>query len=249
MSGNPRCQSVNLCDDINRELRSALEWTSANKITVNPKKSLALVMPPKITNLIPTMEIILNNNPVSVKKSEKYLGIAVDKKINLTEHITKYLNLSTLSKLRNFLLFAALSKLYYIMVHCHLLYGIVIRGNTYANSHLKRLISLQNKAVKIVAGEQRLDHVILFYHGLQILKLKNMYVNEVAKLTYKNSWKKLPNRLNCQFSSVRAIHTRTTRLTLSELIICIYQDTEHKCYKKVFSIKKPKFGTRYHTNF
>ena len=34
---------------------------------------------------------------------------------------------------------------------------------------------------------------------------------------HKNSRKKLPNRLNCHFTPVKAIHTRTTRLALSEL--------------------------------
>ena len=42
------------------------------------------------------------------------------------------------------------------------------------NSHLKTLIILQNKAVKIVAGGQRHDHVTPFYHRLQILKLKGL---------------------------------------------------------------------------
>ena len=58
------------------------------------------------------------------------------------------------------------------MVHSHLFYGIVIWGNTYDNS-LKRLIILQNKVVKIVAGGQRQEHVTPFYHRLQILKLKD----------------------------------------------------------------------------
>ena len=102
------------------------------------------------------------------------------------------------------------------MVDSHLLYGIVIWGNTYAN-HAKRLIILQNKAVKIVAGGQRQDHVAQFYHQLQILKLKDLYVHEVAKLMHKNSLKKLPIRLNYHFTPVRAIHTQTMRLALFEL--------------------------------
>ena len=119
--------------------------------------------------------------------------------------------LCILSKLRNILLFTVFRKLYYSMVHSHLLYGIVIWGNAYEN-HLKRLIILQNEAVKIVSSEQRQDHVTPFYQRLQILKPKNLYVYEVAKLIHKNSRKKLPNRLNCHFSPLRAIHTRTTSL-------------------------------------
>ena len=77
------------------------------------------------------------------------------------------------------------------------------------------LILVQNKAVKIVASGQRQDHVTPSYHRLQILKLKDLYVYEVAKLLHKNLRKKQPNRLNCHFTPVRAIHTRKTRLALS----------------------------------
>ena len=80
-----------------------------------------------------------------------------------------------LAKLRNILLFTAHRKWYYSVVHSHFLYGIVICGNTY-DYHLKRLIILQNKVVEIVAGGQRQDHVTPFYHRLQILKLKDLYV-------------------------------------------------------------------------
>ena len=61
------------------------------------------------------------------------------------------------------------------MVHSHLLFGIVIWGNTYDN-YLKRLIILQTKLVKTVAGGQRQAYVTPFYHRLQILKLKDLYV-------------------------------------------------------------------------
>ena len=65
-------------DSINRDLRCVLEWTRTNKTTVNPKKSLALLLPPKIINPTPTIEILFNNNPVSIDKSVKYLGITIN---------------------------------------------------------------------------------------------------------------------------------------------------------------------------
>ena len=118
------------------------------------------------------------------------------------------------------------------MIHSHLLYGIVIWGNTYDN-HLKRLIVFQNKAVKVVAGGQRYDHVTPVYHLLQILKLKDLYEYEVAKLMPKNSRKKLPNRLNCHFTPVGAIHTRTTCLALSELNLYLPRYRTQKLQKSL----------------
>ena len=110
------------------------------------------------------------------------MGITTDEKLNFAEYINKLTRKiarsgGILSKLRNILFFTAFRKLYYSMVNSHLLYGIVMWGNTYDN-HLKRLTILQNNAVKIVAGGQ--DHVTPFYHRLQILKLKYLYVYEVA---------------------------------------------------------------------
>ena len=103
-------------------------------------------------------------------------------------------------------------------------------GNTY-NNHLKGLIIFQNKPVKILAGGQRQDHVTPFYHRLQIFKLKDLYKYEVAKLMHKNSRKKLPNRLNCHFIPVRAIHTQTTRLALSELNLYLSRYRPQKLQK------------------
>ena len=72
------------------------------------------------------------------------------------------------------------------------------------------------------ADGQRQDHVTPFYDRVQILKLKDLYAYEVAKLRHKNSRKKLPNGLNCHFTPSRAIHTRTTRLASSELNSNLY---------------------------
>ena len=135
-----------------------------------------------------------------------------------------------LSKLRNILPFIALKKFYYTMVCSYLLHSIVISGYAYDNQ-LKRLIILQNKAVKIVAGEQRQDHVTPFYHRLQILILKGLSEYEVAKVMHKNSRKKLPNRLSCHFTSIGAIHTRTTRLALSKLNLYLPRDRIQKLPK------------------
>ena len=54
-------------------------------------------------------------------------------------------------KLRNVLPPKVLLVLYYSMIHPHLLYGITIWGNTY-EKYLKRLRTLQNKAVKVLGG-------------------------------------------------------------------------------------------------
>ena len=72
------------------------------------------------------------------------------------------------------------------MIHPHLLYGITVWGNAF-DKHLKRLATLQNKAVKLISGAQWRDHVTPIYLKLQILKLNDLYLYEVAKLMHKHT--------------------------------------------------------------
>ena len=65
---------------------------------------------------------------------------------------------------------------------------------------------------------------------------------------HQNSRKKLPNRLTIVTSLLLKRYTHEQRASLYLNLICIYQGTEHKNYKKVLSIKEQKFGTRYHMN-
>jgi len=74
------------------------------------------------------------------------------------------------------------------LIHSHLLQSITIWGNTY-DKYLKRLITLQNKAVKIVAGGRWRDYATPYYKQLHILKLKDLYVYEVAKLMHQYTQK------------------------------------------------------------
>ena len=93
------------------------------------------------------------------------------------------------------------------MIHPHLLYGIVIWGTTF-KSYLKRLSSLQNRAIKqIVIGRATLIPVMLSL----TLKLNDLYTHEIAKLMFKYAHTTTPIAF-FSFTPVISIHTQTTRL-------------------------------------
>ena len=145
-----------LRNNIIKELQKVHIWTNANTITVNPQKTMTLIIPPKIIKPSPDIEIQFLNTSISANDQIKYLGITIDTRLNFEDHIgivAKKISrsLSVLCKLRNVLPPKALLVLYYSMIHPHLLYGITIWGNTY-KKHLKRLRTLQNKAVKVLGG-------------------------------------------------------------------------------------------------
>ena len=106
------------------------------------------------------------------------------------------------------------------MIHPYLLYGITICGNTF-ETDLKRLKSLQNKAVKVIGRGQYLDDLTAYYKQLNIWKIEDPYTLEVAKVMHKFSRYKLPNIFSSFFRLINAIHARITRLASSNLNLYI----------------------------
>ena len=98
-----------------------------------------------------------------VHESAKYLGIHLDCHLNFRQHIN-FLeskiarSVGILTKIKHVLPEKALISLYYALVNSHLLHGLTVWGGI-SKTPLDKLNTLQNKAVKIVAGAIYLDHV------------------------------------------------------------------------------------------
>ena len=145
-----------LREKLNLELQKVYEWTKANKITVNPEKSHVLIIPPKSTHQILSIKVYMDISPLKIKESVKSLGVTINSRLNSDDHINLLCGkisrfIGVWSTLRHDLPSKALQNLYYSLIHPHFLYGSIIWGNTYITC-LKRLTTLQNRAVKISVG-------------------------------------------------------------------------------------------------
>ena len=117
-----------------------------------------------------------------------------------------------LYKLKPILPQNALLKSYYSMVHSHLLYGLVVWRSTFP-SYLKKLNSIQNKAVKLIGGGNYRDRVSSYYSKLNILKLPDLYKLETAKFVNRFMHNTLPQSFQTFFVKVSKISGRTTRFS------------------------------------
>ena len=70
--------------------------------------------------------------------------------------------------------------MYYAQIHSHLLCGLIIWGFTFP-TYLKKLITLQNKAVKFICAAKFCDGFSPYYKRLKILKFTDVYKLEVGK--------------------------------------------------------------------
>ena len=104
-----------------------------------------------------------------------------------------------LSKLKNYLPTHALFKLYYTLVHWHLLYGLVVWGNTYP-TYLSKLITLQNRALRIVTKSGWYQNVLPLFQKFNLLNLQNLHKFETAKLIHNQINQRLSPNFNNYFT-------------------------------------------------
>ena len=211
---------------MNQDLLKVCQWCMANRIGLNPTKSNYLIIPPKLRKTTPQTYLYLNDTPLSTSKSFKYLGVHLDSQLNFHVHITEIEHkisraVGIMSKLKHFLPQTAMIKLYYALVHPHLLYGLIIWGQTFP-SYLTKLSTLQNKAIKLSCGGSYRDHATPYFKELGILKLPDLCDLETAKFVHLHFLKKLPPQLSNMFVKTSKISTRLTRSTSPSNNLSLY---------------------------
>ena len=141
----------------NVELENLKNWCNANKLQINPKKSISIYVPPKLNINEEKLKILYNNCTLACCDSSKSLGVIIDKKLNFQCHIHAIENkaaraVGILSKVRCLFPSSTLLLLYFALIHPHLLFGLVLWGNTANSTYLSKLHRLQNKAIRIISN-------------------------------------------------------------------------------------------------
>ena len=144
---------------------------------------------------------------ICITSTVKYLGIYSDEVLNFKYHITSIVakisrGVGILYKIKHFLSTSTLLCVYYSLVQTHLSFGIIIRGSTY-KSHLEKLSSLQNKAIRAVGGAECNESSSPLYYKFKVLKFHVVYKYELAKFMYYVQNKTLPTPLMNFFDDVK----------------------------------------------
>ena len=203
---------------MNKDLDNISKWLYSNKLTVNPSKSNALIIPPKLNKPPPTIDLSLNNSLILISNSAKYLGVTIDSLLKFDKHISSIEHkisrtVGIISKLRHFLPTNALLNVYYVFIHPHLSYSLPIWGSSFP-SLLKKLTVLQNKAIKLIGGGLPRDRATPFHYKLNILKLSDLFKLEIGKFVHAHFNNKLPFTLSGYFSLTSEVSQKNTRSTL-----------------------------------
>jgi hypothetical protein len=126
----------------------------------------------------------------------KFLGIYIDQSLSFKYHVNFIT--SKISKAMYFLRTAknllsekSLKSLYYALIHCHLIYGILIWGST-SYSNLKGLEKKQKDAVRIVTQSNYNSHTEPLFKKLNILPLQQLISYFKLQFVHQFKFKHLP---------------------------------------------------------
>ena len=128
--------------EVNVELNKLCEWLTANKRTLNAKKSNYVIFQNyrKKLSFQPTINIfdndksnIMSYSPLECKDYVKYLGILIDKNLIWKGHIDLIAikiskTIGMIAKLRHFVSLSIIVRLYQFLILPYLTYGISTWG-------------------------------------------------------------------------------------------------------------------------
>ena len=212
-----------LARNVNREMEKIHEWCCSNKLSLNIKKTNYSLFGSNRNNMMNT-EIKSNNVTINrignncQDTAVKFLGIYLDENLTWKKQVNKVKSIVSrsifaMNKVKNLLPRDALKTLYYALVHCNLMYGLLVWGNA---PSVQKLVILQKRAIRIIHKKGYRAHTEPLFKTSQILKLTDLYKCQVRLFMHDHKTNKLPNSFVNLFH--RPNHqTATTRYTADNL--------------------------------
>ena len=177
-----------LISDVNNELRTISNWMRSNRLSLNLSKTFSLIFSNCDYNII-LNPIIFNEEIVNVETNGKFLGLVLDNKLTFNKHISFVCNklsktIGILYNIKNYVSSDLMIQLYYSLAYPYIHYCNIIWGNTY-QIHLKPIIALQKKLLRIITNAEYLDHTAPLFSKTEILTIKQVHEYLLAIYMYK----------------------------------------------------------------
>ena len=146
---------------INTSLENIKNWLKAIKLTLNIDKSQLLLFElSHTTNKADPLNIQINSQKLEQSESVRYLGVAIDNKLNWKSHI-EYINhkvnigIGIVKKLRYYVQEETLINHYRALIKPHIDYGILAWSSA-NRTNLKTIERTMNKAIRLMGFKKNL---------------------------------------------------------------------------------------------
>ena len=206
------------CNDVDyqicNELTKIQEWMNCNALSLNLNKTQYMIYTSKGRDA-QDLDIKLNGTKIQRVFETKFLGVKIDAKLTWIPHI-KFISkklwksIGIILKARKKIDTATMKSLYYAFVYPYLSYCNHVWGKTYM-THLKPLVLLQKKIVRIVTGSSYLAQTEPLMKQNKILNINSINDYSRAIFLYNFTRSNLPTMFQNYFDYNREYHPYNTR--------------------------------------
>lgn len=198
---------------INTDLNRYCDWLKCNKLSINIKKTVFMILAQK-NKAVLNINLNINGNVLEQVKKYKYLGIEIDSKLEWTEHIKSLANkiiplCGALKRTSNMFPRYLKRKIYFAIIEPHLRYGITTWGLA-SKQGINKVSVIQNRLLKILFELPWLTPTDRLYKNLKILPVQKLIYQEQCKLMYKIIHKL--QKTNYKWVSNEVVHRYDTRI-------------------------------------
>ena len=195
-----------LFSTVNKELEKLGDWFSANRLSLNIKKTkYTFFHKNSVKDNIPLKlpDLHISNKSIERKSSIKFLGVMLDEHIAWNDHIhaiEKKLakNIGLLYRARQFLDKESLKTIYFSYIHSYLNYANIAWASTYFTK-LKTIHYQQKHAARIIFDEDILTHSRPLLRSLNALNIYQINLYQHANFMYKFQKCQAPKIFNMAF--------------------------------------------------
>ena len=211
---------------VNTELDKLSSWFQANRLSINVKKSNFVIFKSAQNRQNLDFSFFTYNNQIIIDRVEEvvFLGVILDQNLNWKSHIHNVArkiskSLGIIYKASFCLNEASLRTLYFSLVYPYLCYCVGVWGSTYP-SNLKRVVTLQKRAIRIISKSKFDAHTDPLFKELKMLKLDSIIRFHICKLMFLYRHGLLPESFDNMFPLNNEIHSYNTSRSCFSLPYC-----------------------------
>ena len=174
-------------------------------------------------NIDYNLNLKIDGKKLSPSKCVKYLDIYLDSHLNWNDQVSEIASKLTranrmLAKIRHYVSYHTLIRIYYGIFSSHLTYGCQVWGQKSNSMNIERISTLQNKALKIIHFSAFGAPATPLYKTSEILKLKDYIYLQNVLFAHDYTKNNLPKCLQNNFNYAKNTHLYNTRICSKTLL-------------------------------
>ena len=209
-----------LVEKNNRELSKLSTWFKTNKLSLNVKKTKCIIFCARnkpLNQYRNNLNIIIDGQEIEQVASINFLGVQIDEHLDWKVHIDKVSmkmakSIGLINKIKSYVSVSTRRTLYCSLVLPYIQYCNIVWANCY-HTYLDRILKLQKRAVRIIAGAGFRDHTKPLFSLFKLLNVYQLNQYQIGCFMFKclNQSFSLPSQFLQYFSYNKDVHHYNTR--------------------------------------